>query len=78
MLPFTVTKPGTKQEISIALDAHDTKLDSGRELTNGNLFSVRIFEEGNHADYSAACPTIAEHAPIRNRGRRFDLAHFER
>jgi hypothetical protein len=32
MLPFTVTKPVTKQEISIALDARDTRLASGREL----------------------------------------------
>jgi hypothetical protein len=36
MLPFTVTRPVTIQEISIILDPRDTKLDSGRELTNGN------------------------------------------
>src|SRR6266550_403865 len=36
MLPSTVTRPVTIQEISIMLDPRDTKLDSGRELTNGN------------------------------------------
>jgi hypothetical protein len=38
----------------------------GWELTNGNLFSVRLFESGNRADQ----------ALIRNRGMRFDLAAF--
>jgi len=40
MLPFTVTKPVTRQEISIALDARDAKLAVGWELTNGNSYSV--------------------------------------
>src|SRR5229473_3423314 len=45
LLPFTVTRPVTVQETSIALDARDTKLVSWRELKNGNIFSVRFFEE---------------------------------
>ena len=36
LLPFTVTRPVTIQEISIALAPREVKLDSGRELTNGN------------------------------------------
>src|SRR5712664_81751 len=60
LLPFTVTRPVTVQEMSIAFDARDTKLDSWRELTNGNLFSVRFFEEWNRADCSTTSPTIAE------------------
>jgi hypothetical protein len=40
MLPFTVTRPATRQEISIALDARDAKLAVGWELTNGNSYSV--------------------------------------
>ena len=42
LLPFTVTKPVTIQEMSIAPNAHDTKVDSGMELTNSNLFSVAL------------------------------------
>jgi hypothetical protein len=45
LLPFTVTRPVTIQEISIALESRDTKVGVGRELTNFNLSSVRTFEE---------------------------------
>jgi hypothetical protein len=32
LLPFTVTRPVTKQEISIALDAHDANLAVRRAI----------------------------------------------
>jgi hypothetical protein len=35
-------------------------------------------KNGIRADHSAACPTIADQALIRNWGRRFDLAHSAR
>ena len=78
MLPITVTRPVAIQEISIALDARDTKVGVGRELTNGNPFSVRLFENGNRADYPAARSTIAEPAPTRNWGRRFEIMRISR
>ena len=37
MLPFTVTRLVTIEEMSIAPNAHDAKLDLGRELTDSNL-----------------------------------------
>ena len=45
MLPFTVTRPVTKQEISIAFDALDAKLASGGGLTRSNLLSARPYEK---------------------------------
>jgi len=50
LLPFTVTRRVTIQEISIAPDARDTKVGVGRELTNGNPSSVQLFENGSRAD----------------------------
>jgi hypothetical protein len=78
MLPFMVTKPVTKQEISIALDAHEKTDGSWRELTNRNLFSVRLFECRNRTDCSASNRTSAEYAWIRNRGMRFEITQFAR
>jgi hypothetical protein len=37
LLPSTVTKSVTSREMSITLDARDTKLDSERDLTKPNL-----------------------------------------
>jgi len=71
-------KPVTSQEMSIAVDARDTKLDSRRELTKSNLFTRRLFEDRNHTDGSFSNLTGAEQALIRNRGRRFDIAHSAR
>jgi hypothetical protein len=51
-------------EISIALDARDAKLAVGRELTKGNSFSARFFEDRNRTDYSAVNVTRAEQALI--------------
>ncbi len=46
MLPFTVTRAATKQEISIALDAHDANLAVRRELTKSNLFDFSSPQAG--------------------------------
>ena len=37
LLPFTVTRPVTSKEMSIALGARDAELYFARELTNSNL-----------------------------------------
>ena len=41
VLPFTITRPVTNQEIPIAPYAHDTKLAVQMELTKSSLFSAR-------------------------------------
>jgi hypothetical protein len=48
-----------------------TKLAAGRELTKGNSFSARLFEDRNPMNCSAANLTSAEHAWIGNLGRPF-------
>ena len=45
LLPFTVTKPFTRREMSIPIGARDTKLESGRELTKRNILVRPIFEK---------------------------------
>jgi len=37
LLPFTVTRPVTSQEMSVAHGARDTENDFARELTKSNL-----------------------------------------
>jgi len=77
LLPFTVTKPVTDQEISIALDTRDTKFAVGRELTKGNSFSG-----GSKIGIAQSVPllnlTSAEQGWIGDRGRRFEVAQFAR
>jgi hypothetical protein len=46
--------------VSIALDAHDTKLAVRRELTKGNLFSSLYFRRKKSADYVASTATGKE------------------
>ncbi|HYU55879.1 MAG TPA: hypothetical protein VEL71_06650 [Candidatus Dormibacteraeota bacterium] len=41
LLPFTVTRPVTSKEMSIALGARDAELYFARELTNSNLIFRR-------------------------------------
>jgi hypothetical protein len=62
--------------MSIAPDARDTQFDFGKELTSGNPFSVRFFEERNRADCSAVDLTSADQAWIGNLGRRFLISEI--
>jgi len=53
------------REIPIGRECHNAELEIGRELTNSKPLPI---VPGNH---SVSNRTSAEHAPIRNRGRRF-------
>jgi hypothetical protein len=52
MLPFTVTSPVTKQEISIALDGRKAKIEVGRELTKRN--SLRLVADCSVRKWTSA------------------------
>jgi len=52
LLPFTVTRPVTSEEISIALDTLDTRVAVGRELTKSNSLTDSALQKRNLADYS--------------------------
>jgi hypothetical protein len=49
VLPFTVTRPVTLRELSIALDARDTKLGSCEVISGKELYTLAGLRRRDHA-----------------------------